>query len=342
MKIGTLPLPTPWILAPMAGVSEMPFRRLSFQLDAGLCPTELVSAEGLMRESNRTLRYLRRDEQWERPFSVQVFGGNPDSLAEASKVARDHGADIIDVNMGCPVPKVFKNGAGCALMAEPSRAAEVVEKIGAATGLPVTAKIRSGLDAHTINCVEVALALEAAGCVAVAIHPRTRTQGYAGRADWTLIKRLKEALRIPVIGNGDVRSVADAKRMLRETGCDAVMIGRGALGNPWIFRELQGGEPPSVEERHAVVLQHFRDYVVFCEDDRRAVRQFRKHIGWYAKGLSDAAAFRGAAMLLETVAEVEEALDRFFSTATVELRGGGAAASAEEEDDGIDYRTAYG
>lgn len=338
MRIGDTQLETRWILAPMAGVSEMPFRRLAFQYGAGLCPTELVSAEGLIRASARTLRYLRRDEKWERPFAVQIFGGNPDSMVEASRVAKDHGADIIDINMGCPVPKVFKNGAGCALMADPPRAAEIVRRIGEATGLPVTAKIRSGLDASRINCVEMGKALEDAGCAAVALHPRTRAQGYAGRADWTLIRRLKEALRIPVIGNGDVRSVEDARRMLEETGCDAVMIGRGALGNPWLFRELEGGPPASTEERHRVVMEHFRAHVDFRSDSRAAVRQFRKHIGWYAKGLVGASAFRAEAMNLESLEEVERALDAFFSTAAPDLRSRPDA----DDDDGIDYRTAYG
>lgn len=338
MRIGEVELRTPWILAPMAGVSEMPFRRLAFRFGAGLCPTELVSAEGLIRASARTLRYLRRDEEWERPFSVQIFGGNPDSMVEAAKVAKAHGADILDVNMGCPVPKVFKNGAGCALMADPARAAEIVRRMHEATGLPVTAKIRSGLDARRINCVEMGQALEEAGCAAIALHPRTRAQGYSGRADWSLIRRLKEAVRIPVIGNGDVKTVADARRMLEETGCDAVMIGRGALGNPWLFRQLEGGPPPTAEERHRVVLEHFADHVEFREDPRAAVRQFRKHVGWYAKGLVGASAFRARAMELESVVEVRRALDEFFSTAVPDARSMGV----DEEDDGIDYRTAYG
>lgn len=336
MRIGPYELSSPWILAPMAGVSEMPFRRIAFQLGAGLCPTELVSADGLLRASNRTLRYLRYDAEVERPFSVQVFGSKPEVLAEASKVAKDHGAQIIDVNMGCPVPKVMKSGAGCGLMADPARAAEVVSQIAAATGLPVTAKIRSGIDARSINCVEVALALEEAGCVAIAIHPRTRVQGYSGKADWSLIRALKEALRIPVIGNGDVTSVADAQRMLDETGCDAVMIGRGALGNPWLFRELRGGAPSSREERHRLVLEHFEAHLEFCGDALRAVRQFRKHAAWYARGLVGATAFRSAVMQLDDVSEVRAALDAFFSVAE---RDGGPLT---EDDDGIDYRTAYG
>ncbi|HWV38185.1 MAG TPA: tRNA dihydrouridine synthase DusB [Vulgatibacter sp.] len=337
MRIGPYELKNRWILAPMAGISEMPFRTLAFQLGAALCPTELVSSEGLMRASTRTMRYLRHDERWERPFSVQVFGGNPDVLAEASKVARDHGAQIIDVNMGCPVPKVTKSGAGCALMSDPRRAAELVEKIARATGLPVTAKIRAGIDSRSINCVEVGRVLEDAGCAAVAIHPRTRAQGYSGSADWSLIRELKEALRIPVIGNGDVKTVADAKRMLEETGCDAVMIGRGALGNPWIFRELEGGAGPTVAERHELVMRHFAEHLAFCGDERRAVHQFRKHLGWYAKGLVGAAAFRSEAMRIEPAAELAACMDAFFSTAAPDRRTGRA-----EEDDGIDYRTAYG
>lgn len=336
MRIGPYELKNRWILAPMAGISEMPFRSLAFRLGAGLCPTELVSAEGLMRASNRTMRYLRRDEAWERPFSVQVFGGNPATLAEASKVARDHGAQIIDVNMGCPVPKVTKSGAGCALMSDPPRAAEVIEAIGRATGLPVTAKIRAGIDSRSINCVEVGLALEAAGCAAVALHPRTRAQGYSGSADWSLIRALKSALRIPVIGNGDVKTVADARRMLDETGCDAVMIGRGALGNPWIFRELEGGTGPTVSERHRLVMDHFEAHLSFCGDERRAVHQYRKHLGWYAKGLVGAASFRADAMRIEPAEELRARLDAYFSAAVPDRR------SAHDDDDGVDYRTAYG
>ncbi len=338
MRIGPYELKNRWILAPMAGISEMPFRTLAFRLGAALCPTELVSAEGLMRASNRTMRYLRFDPRWERPFSVQVFGGNADVLAEASKVARDHGAEIIDINMGCPVPKVTKSGSGCALMSDPARAGEVVAKIAAATGLPVTAKIRAGIDARSINCVEVGLALQDAGCEAVAIHPRTRTQGYAGSADWSLIKALKDALRIPVIGNGDVKSVADAHRMLEETGCDAVMIGRGALGNPWLFRELEGGPGPTAAERHELVMEHFEAHVAFCGDERRAVRQFRKHLGWYAKGLAGSSSFRSDAMQIEPAAELAAALDTYFASATLDRRSHPGA----DDDDGVDYRTAYG
>ncbi|WP_050724291.1 tRNA dihydrouridine synthase DusB [Vulgatibacter incomptus] len=342
MRIGPHELKNRWILAPMAGISEMPFRSLAFRLGAGLCPTELVSAEGLMRASNRTMRYLRFDPKWERPFSVQVFGGKPEVLAEASKVARDHGAQIIDVNMGCPVPKVTKSGSGCALMSDPDRAAAVITQIAEATGLPVTAKIRAGIDSRSINCVEVGLALQEAGCQAVALHPRTRAQGYSGSADWTLIKRLKDALRIPVIGNGDVKSVADAHRMLAETGCDAVMIGRGALGNPWLFRELEGGKGPTTAERHALVMEHFEQHLAFCGDERRAVHQFRKHLAWYAKGLVGSASFRSDAMRMEPAKELEAALDAFFSTAVLDRRVTGSSENDDLDDDGVDYRAAFG
>jgi tRNA-dihydrouridine synthase B len=336
MRIGPHELATRWVLAPMAGISEKPFRSLAFRMGAGLCPTELVSAEGLMRASARTLRYLRRDPAWERPFSVQVFGGRPEVLAEAAKVARDHGADIIDVNMGCPVPKVTKSGAGCALMAEPSRAAEVIARIAGSTGLPVTAKIRSGIDAQHLSFLEVGRALQDAGCAALAIHPRTRVQGYAGRANWEHIRELKAALRIPVIGNGDVISVEDAHRMLATTGCDAVMIGRGALGNPWIFRELAGGPAATLAERGEVTLAHFDEHLEFCGDERRAVHQFRKHVGWYTRGLVGAAAFRARVMTLEPAVEVRRELEGFFGAAELDHR------SAAADDDGVDYRAAYG
>ncbi|HEY0839800.1 MAG TPA: tRNA-dihydrouridine synthase, partial [Vulgatibacter sp.] len=225
----------------------------------------------------------------------------------------------------------------CALMSDPPRAAEVVARIAEATGLPVTAKIRAGIDSRSINCVEVGLALEAAGCAAVALHPRTRAQGYSGSADWSLIRALKAALRIPVIGNGDVKTVADAKRMLDETGCDAVMIGRGALGNPWIFRELEGGTGPTVSERHRLVMDHYEAHLAFCGDERRAVHQFRKHLGWYAKGLVGAASFRAEAMRIEPATELRARLDAYFSAAVPDRR-----ASHADEDDGVDYRTAYG
>ena len=253
LPIGPYTLKNPYILAPMAGVSEQPFRVLAFELGAALCPTELVSAQGLFRVNQRTLRYLRRDAAVEVPYSLQLFGGEPEVMAKAALVGKEWGAQLIDINMGCPVKKVTKTGAGSGLLCDPPRAADIVRQVKAATGLPVTAKIRSGWDHEKKNFLQMADALGEAGVAALAVHPRTRAQGYSGKADWTVIRDLKRHVgnAFPIIGNGDVKSPADAARMLGETGCDYVMIGRGALGNPWIFRELLGGPKPTSEERAA-------------------------------------------------------------------------------------------
>ncbi len=316
MRIGPHAFTGDLLLAPMAGVSERPFRLLALELGAALCPTELVSAAGLVRATSRTRKYLRHAEI-ERPFCLQLFGGDPDLMARAAVIAREAGADILDVNMGCPVPKVTKGGAGAALLCDPPRAAAVVRAVRAA-GLPVTAKIRSGWDARHPNAIEVARALEDAGVAAIALHPRTRAQGYSGAADWERIAAVKAAVRVPVIGNGDVRSGEDARRMRTETGCDAVMIGRAALGNPWIFREISGGPPPSPEERRALVARHFRDHLAFVAEEGfrsaipAAVRQFRKHLTWYARGLAGAAVFRARAVRIEDPAELLATIDEFF------------------------------
>jgi tRNA-dihydrouridine synthase B len=356
LPIGPYTLKNRWILAPMAGVSEMPFRVLAFRMGAALCPTELVSAQGLMRLSARTLRYLRHDAEVERPYSLQIFGGEPEVMVRAALVAKEQGAQVIDINMGCPVKKVTKTGAGSGLLCDPPRAAELVRQIRLATGLPVTAKIRAGWDASNKNFLQMADVLGAAGVAALAIHPRTRAQGYSGQADWSLIAALKAHVgsAFPVIGNGDVKTVADAHRMLESTGCDFVMIGRGALGNPWLFRELNGGAPPLADERCAVVLEHFRAHVAFVAKDfkpRRpddytperlkehaesaAVHAFRKHLGWYAHGLTGASTFRAEVMKLETSADVLHACERFFLKAQVDAR-----SAAEEYD--VDYRQALG
>jgi nifR3 family TIM-barrel protein len=289
-----------------------------------------VSATGLIRNSGRSRKFLARHPS-ERPFCVQLFGGDAAQMAEASIRAREAGADMLDINMGCPVPKVTKNGAGSALLCQPDRAAEIVTAMRAASGLPVTVKIRAGWDARSINAPEVAQALESAGAVAVALHARTRAQGYSGYADWSLIAKVKAAVRIPVIGNGDVRSPDDAERMLRETGCDAVMVGRAALGYPWIFRELCGGDPPTVEERLTVVRRHFEEHLELVGDELHGIRQFRKHLLWYARGLRGAATFRAHAMTLETRFEVLSAVERFFSGADV-FEGGGSHAEPAEFD----------
>jgi tRNA-dihydrouridine synthase B len=335
-RIGPFDLPNPYILAPMAGVSEMPFRVLAFQMGAALCPTELVSAQGLMRVNTRTLRYLRHDKNVERPYSLQIFGGEPDVMAKAALIGKEWGAQIIDINMGCPVKKVTKSGAGSALLCDPPRAAEIVRLIREATGLPVTAKIRSGWDHHQRNYLTMAQTLEDAGCAALAVHPRTRAQGYSGKADWSVIADLKKHIRnMAIIGNGDVKTVEDARRMQETTGCDFVMIGRGALGNPWIFRELLGGPKPTAEERCHVVLNHFHAHVEFVGDEVAAVRSFRKHLAWYAHGLFGASAFRNDVNRMELRTEVELSVRRFFAQAQTD-----SSPPTEEQD--VDYRAALG
>jgi tRNA-dihydrouridine synthase B len=335
VSIGPYTLKNPWILAPMAGVSEQPFRVLAFRMGAGLCPTELVSAEGLKRANTRTMRYLRHDPDVERPYSLQIFGGDPDGMAQAALEGKKFGAQIIDINMGCPVKKVTKNGAGSALLCDVGRASEIVRKIREATGLPVTAKIRSGWDSNNKNYLEMAAQLQDAGCAALAVHARTRAQGYSGTADWNVIAHLKREIRsMPIIGNGDVKTVEDAHRMLETTGCDAVMIGRGALGYPWIFRELNGGPRPTNDERRDVVLEHFFAHVGFVGDPIGAVRSFRKHLAWYAFGLRGASAFRNEVNQLENPEQVERAVRRFFESAQIDL-------STNEVQD-VDYRAALG
>jgi len=334
-SLGPYPLKNPFILAPMAGVSEQPFRVLAFKLGAALCPTELVSAQGLMRANARTVKYLRHDPAIEVPYSLQIFGGEPEVMARAALVGKQWGAQIIDINMGCPVKKVTRNGAGSALLCDPPRAADMVRQIREATGLPVTCKIRSGWDASTRNYLEMAQVLEDAGCAALALHGRTRAQGYSGKADWSAIADLKRHVkRMPIIGNGDVKTVEDAQRMLEMTGCDFVMIGRGALGYPWIFRELLGGPKPTPEERCETVLTHFLAHVDFVGEEMAAVRAFRKHLAWYAYGLHGAAAFRAEVNRLERAEEVDRAVRRFFAQAVQDTREAG------EQD--VDYRAALG
>lgn len=355
LPIGPYTLKNRFILAPMAGVSEMPFRVLAFEQGAALCPTELISAQGLFRINTRTLRYLRYDKGVEQPYSLQLFGGEPEVMAKAAVIAKEYGAQIIDVNMGCPVKKVTKTGAGSGLSCDPPRAAEIIRQIKAATGLPVTAKIRSGWDASSKNFLQMADVLGAAGVSALAMHARTRAQGYSGKADWSLIAQLKQHVgnAFPIIGNGDVRTVDDATRMLETTGCDYVMIGRAALGNPWLFRELLGGPRPTNEERCALVLRHFRWHLTFSaearvhreelppeqrklKDESQAVHSFRTHLAWYAHGLHGASAFRARINHADRAKDIEDALEQFFLGASIDE----SAPPGDEPE--LDYRTALG
>ena len=283
----------------MAGVSEMPFRVIALEMGAGLATTELISASGIKYKNRRTRQYMTFDRERERPYSIQLFGGQPDVMAEAARAAWEHGADIIDINMGCPVRKVTGTGAGSALSCDPPRAAAIVKAMRAAVDdkVPITAKIRAGWDDKSINCVEMAKVLEDAGCAALALHARTRAAGYSGTAKWAHIGDIKQAVKMPVIGNGDVQSWADARRMMEQTGCDAVMIGRGALGNPWVFASAKHGRdlpPPTPAERLALIRRHYADHRAFHEtiDDEEerkllrtppslmATKTFRQHLVW--------------------------------------------------------------
>jgi nifR3 family TIM-barrel protein len=321
MRLGPHLLSNPWILAPMAGVSEMPFRVLARELGAAAAPTELVSAKGLLYGSNRTERYLTHSPG-ERPFWVQIFGGDEHAMTEGAARAVDLGAEIIDVNMGCPVKKVTRDGAGAALACDPPRAARIIGGIARRTGLPVTAKIRAGWDADSLNFIEVARALADAGAAAIGLHARTRAQGYSGVADWSLIRRLVEASPVPVIGNGDAFTAERARAMLADTGCAAVMIGRGALGNPWIFRELTGGEGrPTRAERWALVERHLHDHLAFVGDERTGIRRFRPHLLWYSHGLAGAADFRRRVTRIDDLGELTAECQAFFIGADAQADG---------------------
>ena len=322
-QLGVYTFPNPWILAPMAGVSEMPFRVIALNHGAAAAPTELVSCKGLIYGQARTARYLEH-HPCEQPFWVQIFGGDAQSMADGAEKAVELGAKIIDVNMGCPVKKVTKNGAGSALLGDPQRAAGIIRAIVKRTGVPVTAKIRAGWDAHTLNFAEMGRALQDAGCAAVAMHARTRAQGYSGKANWELIRQLVQAVDIPVIGNGDVTSVELAHRMRAETGCAAVMIGRGALGNPWIFERLtrSTAEPPTSAQRWQVIRRHLLAHLDFVGEVRHGIRRFRPHLMWYAHGLTGAAHFRNYVNRVEEWDALQAACEAFFLRAEASAESG--------------------
>lgn len=296
-KIGSMELENPFVLAPLAGITDAPTRSLAKEQGAALVYSEMVSGKGLWYKDKNTERLLKI-EKGEEPILYQLFGSEPEILAYAAKVLRSRGNAGIDINMGCPVPKVVKNGEGSALLKKLDLIYDLVKAVVQAAEKPVTAKIRIGWDSDSINAVETAKAIEAAGAAAVAVHGRTREQYYTGNADWDMIRKVKLSVSIPVIGNGDVFSGEDANRMLAETGCDMVMIARGALGNPWIFREAialwKGQEkpaPPTLEEKIQMMLVHLQR-MLDEKGEYAAVREMRKHVGWYLKGVRGAAALR--------------------------------------------------
>jgi tRNA-dihydrouridine synthase B len=297
MKIGPIVLANPVISAPMAGITDKAFRVLAREAGCGLVCTEMVSDQALLYGNPKTCNILNISGEAS-PVSIQIFGSNPDYMANAAEIAEDRGADIIDINMGCPTPKIVKNGEGAALMRDPWHAAEIVRAVVSRVKVPVTVKMRKGWDEKSVNAVELAKLVVDAGAVALTVHGRTRSQFYSGKADWEIIAAVKEAVAVPVIGNGDIWQPADALSMLELTGCDGIMIGRAALGNPWIFKRtlhlLKTGEympGPGPEERIKMALRHL-NLLIENKGEQVAVWEMRKHAAWYTRGLPSAARIR--------------------------------------------------
>ena len=314
LQIGNVTLPNQVVLAPMAGVCDLPFRLLCREHGAGLVCMEMVSAKAIYYH-NKNTELLMQTDPGEHPVSLQLFGSDPKIMSEMAKQIEERPFDILDVNMGCPVPKVVNNGEGSALMKNPALVREIVTAMAKAVKKPLTVKIRMGFDGEHINAVEIAKIIEDSGAAAVAVHGRTRQQYYSGEADWEIIRKVKEAVSIPVIGNGDVDSPQKAKRMLEETGCDGVMVGRAARGNPWLLgriaRYLEDGElleNPSPEEVKAMILRHARMQLEY-KGEYTGMREMRKHVAWYTAGYPRSSKLRQAVNGLESLNQLEELLE---------------------------------
>lgn len=320
-KIGNIKMKNEVVLAPMAGVCNSAFRRIIKEMGCGLLYAEMVSDKALVYNNEKTKEMLYMTEE-ERPIAQQIFGSDKKSFVEAAKmVIKEMSPDIIDINMGCPVPKVaLRAQAGAALLKDPEKVYEIVKSVVEAVDVPVTVKIRSGWDHNSINAVEIAKVCEKAGASAITVHPRTRSQGYQGLADWSIIKKVKESVNIPVIGNGDIVSAKDAKKMIDQTGCDAVMIGRGVLGNPFLIKQvltyLKTGElipNQSPKEKIQTCFKHF-DYLLQLKPEKIAVLEMRTHGAWYLKGLPNAVAVKKRLYEITTKEEFINTMKEYMET----------------------------
>lgn len=315
MKIGNIEITPPIMLAPIAGVTDMAFRAMCRKFGAGYCETEMVSAKALSFNDKKSLELMELSVD-EHPCAIQIFGSEPDTMAGAAVTAEKAGADIVDINMGCPAPKIANNGSGCALMKNPALCGEIVKAVKSAVNIPVTVKIRKGFDDNTITAVEVSQICEKNGADAVIVHGRTRQQYYSGQCDLDIIKQVKNSVSVPVIGNGDVRDIKSAEKMLNYTGCDGLMIARAALGNPWIFEILKTYfekgkiiEPPAAEDKLRIMAEHI-ELACKYKGEKMGMLQSRKQIAWYLKGFKGAASFRNEAGKVCTLDDMYSLIER--------------------------------
>ena len=324
MKIGNVQLDNEVFLSPMAGVTDLPFRLICKEKGCGMLYTEMINAKALCYDDENTKKMLKIEEE-EHPIAVQIFGSDPEYMGKAAAIMNEYPNEILDINMGCPAPKVVKNGDGSALMRNPKLAAEVLSSVVKNSKKPVTLKIRKGWDDDSVNAVEIAKIAEECGISALAIHGRTREQFYSGKADWDIIAEIKQNINIPVIGNGDVFEVQDAVNMLEKTKCNAIMIGRGAQGNPWIFNRInhymKTGEvlpEPTLEEKITTAIKHM-NLAVAEHGEYVAVREMRKHIGWYLKGLKNSARYRDQINKITDYKEVIAMLEEYMQHSLTQI-----------------------